>query len=1176
MYYAQTGKHLPEWLSQSSNDADLARLPAKEPKPTANPAAAAAPSQPPVAAPSQAATDAKRHIEQIISGSGKPADNTKAARKTLGIENHADLMQRAQAAIKTGDKEFLDKFNAAMTPGKAEAIAAHEPQPTAKHGGNETTPPEGQQETKAVPGSVFDAPQNSQDTPRQAAEETTKRQVAEDYAFARASKVSNAGEDLLGSARHRANAWRGLEQAEKDGNAADFVTRDMLLKAEPHGLMNHVATNPLTALAMHYALRNFPAKPQYGQRMLSGEQAKQAREQYLDVYRRYKAKAEDLAKGSEDPLDAAKQLQTFVENERGRLYKDGRTNPIANALYATSKHLGQRYGGIGKQMREFQEAFSRHYGPTAPDDRTEKLTDHVSDMIEGASLNKTFGIASDRSKRNPTFNPADAYVKKAQREGGPQIPVTTAEEGKKFLIDKLKMRGLQFGNYVTDEERQHHLTKVSEAFADLADVLGLPEHLISWKGKLGVAFGARGHGTASAHHEPSNSVINLTRASGVGALAHEWGHFLDHALGGFKTVSERSGYFSENAHAGNDPMDMAYAELHKAMDQSGFNRRLSGVLSKYVREKQMGEKKRDYWRSTREKFARCFERYVERKLEQAGRKNTYLAGLAQAHELWPSDAEVDAMAPAFEAIVAELRRNKEKYARIFAARPSATERFSRQIAERYARIAGRQVERYAKMAEGSTKVVDGRSYTLRGSRWHRTRQAEEAAPTIVVPEREFGDPADKPQVRQKAREFWRTTLKDRTFTNRDTGLDIGVSHTGIDEILAHSGDIRRAQLVAKLPEIIQSAAYLDDQPPHDPKTSTYPHWFYFHAEVVLGGKPVEFELQVGRVKVKPTPIRPGKREAYWAYTIQDIQEIEEARLPKEGPGPASDAAEIPRTAGPSSTPSIGPESGEVKRPDKESYARRLAGQLLERYARRTAPARAVPAISVGAGSAAANLARQLVERYARKRDVSDEARAADGTWTAGGGGSGAPVANVKTWLKERENLHPSDFRRELEHLGDEDLSAALEHVRSRGTAQQQHRLTGPLKAELKSRGVEPEPLVTGGDVALQAIDEGRPLASVRKATGLKAGPEHARLMKQAAAAYERMTRPEAHKARRALDKIEDGETDPRHWTAEARQALGIPDHAALLKTVAAAIKHGDEDFLRRFNLAMDGGLRYTK
>ena len=46
-------------------------------------------------------------------------------------------------------------------------------------------------------------------------------------------------------------------------------------------------------------------------------------------------------------------------------------------------------------------------------------------------------------------------------------------------------------------------------------------------------------------------------------------------------------------------------------------------------------------------------------------------------------------------------------------------------------------------------------------------------------------------------------------------------------------------------------------------------------------------LHVGRVKVKPTALRPGTRHEYWAYTIQDIREIKPARLTNRGSGSCS-------------------------------------------------------------------------------------------------------------------------------------------------------------------------------------------------------------------------------------------------------------------------------------------------
>ena len=48
--------------------------------------------------------------------------------------------------------------------------------------------------------------------------------------------------------------------------------------------------------------------------------------------------------------------------------------------------------------------------------------------------------------------------------------------------------------------------------------------------RLALAFGSRGKGRALAHYEPGRHVINLTKMSGAGCLAHEWGHALDRYL----------------------------------------------------------------------------------------------------------------------------------------------------------------------------------------------------------------------------------------------------------------------------------------------------------------------------------------------------------------------------------------------------------------------------------------------------------------------------------------------------------------------------------------------------------------------------------------------------------------------------------------------------------------------
>jgi hypothetical protein len=165
----------------------------------------------------------------------------------------------------------------------------------------------------------------------------------------------------------------------------------------------------------------------------------------------------------------------------------------------------------------------------------------------------------------------------------PRRPIRLSEEETKALLnevdtDELKespeyqsfsplveagiVRGAQIGNWVTQKERPALVKKNYDAITSLTDTLHITPSLFglgsplkpenasdnddtsamvedAYNGKqaLGVAFGARGRSSASAHFEPSLFIINLTRKKGAGSLAHEWMHALDFRLG---TLLDRS------------------------------------------------------------------------------------------------------------------------------------------------------------------------------------------------------------------------------------------------------------------------------------------------------------------------------------------------------------------------------------------------------------------------------------------------------------------------------------------------------------------------------------------------------------------------------------------------------------------------------------------------------------
>jgi hypothetical protein len=130
----------------------------------------------------------------------------------------------------------------------------------------------------------------------------------------------------------------------------------------------------------------------------------------------------------------------------------------------------------------------------------------------------------------------------AIRKGG-----KAAKYDAKALMKAFGIRGVEFGNWMEDAASAHHVQKAGEALMDLSDALGIDPKLISYGGRLAIAFGARGKGKALAHYEPGKKVINMTKFAGGGSLAHEWGHFLDNVIsmvsegGGMSFVSDSPG-----------------------------------------------------------------------------------------------------------------------------------------------------------------------------------------------------------------------------------------------------------------------------------------------------------------------------------------------------------------------------------------------------------------------------------------------------------------------------------------------------------------------------------------------------------------------------------------------------------------------------------------------------------
>lgn len=141
-------------------------------------------------------------------------------------------------------------------------------------------------------------------------------------------------------------------------------------------------------------------------------------------------------------------------------------------------------------------------------------------------------------------------------------------EGSDYL-STFHFYGGEFGNWMGEKDRQVSMNMGFESLCVMARALDISLEDISLGGRLSIAFGARGQGSAAAHYEPMREVINLTKMHGAGSLAHEWGHAMDDILA--KSIGadgllagKRSGLTQEQIRLHND---MMYTESQLSVDE---------------------------------------------------------------------------------------------------------------------------------------------------------------------------------------------------------------------------------------------------------------------------------------------------------------------------------------------------------------------------------------------------------------------------------------------------------------------------------------------------------------------------------------------------------------------------------------------------------------------------------
>lgn len=176
--------------------------------------------------------------------------------------------------------------------------------------------------------------------------------------------------------------------------------------------------------------------------------------------------------------------------------------------------------------------------------------------------------------------------------------------------EQFGFRGVHFGNWTNQKDRQAALNNAFDSFMDLAKILGISPKAVSLNGELGIAFGARGGGGAKAHYEREEVVINLTKTMGAGSLAHEWWHALDNYFA--RRGNVKLGMVTEGKGiAMRGELRKAYDKLVSDTENSDYHRRSRDAGA-------------SYWGTRREETARMFAMWVFDEISKKGERNSFL------------------------------------------------------------------------------------------------------------------------------------------------------------------------------------------------------------------------------------------------------------------------------------------------------------------------------------------------------------------------------------------------------------------------------------------------------------------------------------------------------------------------------------------------------------------------
>jgi len=255
---------------------------------------------------------------------------------------------------------------------------------------------------------------------------------------------------------------------------------------------------------------------------------------------------------------------------------------------------------------------------------------------------------------------------------GSKIPASISNDTND-IAKKFNLKGIGFGNWLNIEDRINYSYSLIYALYDLNKVLRFNYNI--GLGVLTITFGARGRGSALAHYEPCWQYINITRyangkslkeirfftTGGIGAFAHEYGHFLDYFAGEY--LAKNNKYFSLTngdsiSKKKTDTKQTLRVIMNNIMEKifwkkpnvepSNYYKRLTSIIK--------NTEKGEYWIRRNEIFARAFEVYVAEKLIQNNIQNELLTKRKYINTVYLKPSEIIPIMPLFDSLLTEIRK----------------------------------------------------------------------------------------------------------------------------------------------------------------------------------------------------------------------------------------------------------------------------------------------------------------------------------------------------------------------------------------------------------------------------------------------------------------------------------------------------------------------------------------